>query len=87
MNKSIQKNNGQKNKKNQEDTYVSRLGECIDVADISKIRNQKKEEEQFLERNRSRKLLRGRNNIGLGHDKYVVLGDVYIDKVRQEGKI
>ena len=57
------------------------------MADISKIRNQKKEEEQFLERNRSRKLLRGRNNICLGHDKYVVLEDVYIDKVRQEGKI
>lgn len=57
------------------------------MADISKIRNQKKEEEQFLERNRSRKLLRGRNNIRLGHDKYVVLEDVYIDKVRQEGKI
>ena len=43
-------------------TYVSSLGEHIDAGDISKIRNQKKEEQKFLEGNRSRKLWRGRNN-------------------------
>lgn len=51
------------------------------VGDISsKIRNQKKEEQGFLERKRSRKLETGKNNIALGHDKYMVLGDIYIDK-------
>lgn len=30
-----------------DDTYVSSLGEHIDAGDISKIRNQKKEEQSF----------------------------------------
>ena len=37
--------------------YVSSLGQHIDVGDIiSKIRNQKKEEQEFLEGNKNRKL-------------------------------
>ena len=75
---------GKRIRKIKDDTYVFRLGEHIDVGDIiSKIRNKKKEEQEFWEENRRRKLWRGRNNnIGLGHDKYVVLGDIYIDKFR-----
>lgn len=69
-----------------DDTYVSSLRDHTDAGDIiSKIRNQKAEHE-FLEGNRSRKLWRRKNNLGLRHDKYIVLGDISIDKFSREVK-
>lgn len=63
-----------------DDTYVSSLGDHTDVGDIApRIRNQKKEEQEYLEGDRN-KLWRERNNFGFGRNRCVVLGAIYTDR-------